>query len=61
MAKTTAEAGPSASTEVHPSGAAPLIEEKENTPKKLKSPTPKATTEELDFIVRHVSGKQLSE
>jgi hypothetical protein len=28
---------------------------------KLKSPAPEAPTEELDFIVRHASGKQLSE
>jgi hypothetical protein len=27
---------------------------------KVKSPTPKAFTEELDFIIRHASGKQLS-
>jgi hypothetical protein len=35
--------------------------EKEGAPKKVKSPTPEASTEELDFIIRHDSGKQLSE
>ena len=53
MAQTTAEAGPSSPVEVHPSGDAPLIEEKENAPEKLKYPAPEAPTEELDFIVRH--------
>jgi hypothetical protein len=28
---------------------------------KVKSPTPEASTKELDFIIRHASGKQLSE
>jgi hypothetical protein len=40
---------------------AALILEKEGAPKKVKSSTPKASTEELDFIIRHASGKQLSE
>jgi hypothetical protein len=60
MAQTT-KAGPSGPVEVHPSGAAPLIEEKENAPEKLKSPASEAPTEEMDFIVRHALGKQLSE
>jgi hypothetical protein len=38
-----------------------LTLEKEGAPKKVKSPTPEASTEELDFIIRHASGKQLSE
>jgi hypothetical protein len=37
-------------TEQGPSDAA-LILEKEGTPKKVKSPTPEAATEELDFII----------
>jgi hypothetical protein len=62
VAQATSEAGPSAPAEVHPSGAAPPIEEKENAcPEKLKSRALEAPTEELDFIVRHASGKQLSE
>jgi hypothetical protein len=47
-------------TEQGPSDAT-LILEKEGASKKIKSPTPKAFTEELDFIIRHTSGKQLSE
>jgi hypothetical protein len=55
-----AEAGPPTCTEAKPSGAT-LILEKESAPKKIKSPTPEAPTEELDFIIRHASGKHLSE
>jgi hypothetical protein len=57
-----AEVGPSVSaetvpvetigkdTEQGPSDAA-LILEKEDAPKKVKSPTPEASTEEIDFII----------
>jgi hypothetical protein len=38
-----------------------VLMERESVPEKLKSPTPEASTEELEFIVRHASGKQLSE
>jgi hypothetical protein len=38
-----------------------LVLEKEGAPEKVKSPTLEASTEELDFIIRHASGKQLSE
>jgi hypothetical protein len=47
-------------TEQGPSDVA-LILEKEDAPKKVKSPTPEAPTEELDFVIQHASGKQLSE
>jgi hypothetical protein len=47
-------------TEQGPSDVA-LILEKEGASKKVKSPTPEASTKELDFIIRHASGKQLSE
>jgi hypothetical protein len=40
---------------------APLILEKEDASEKSKSPAPGATVEGLEFIVRHASGKQLSE
>jgi hypothetical protein len=43
-------------TEQGPSDAA-LILEKEGAPKKVKSPTPETSTEEVDFIMRHASGK----
>jgi hypothetical protein len=55
----TCEAGPSVSAEAHPSGDASLTLERESVPK--KSPTPETLAGELEFIVRHVSGKQLSE
>jgi hypothetical protein len=48
------------SIEEGPSGAA-LVLEKEDAPKKVEPPTPEASTEELDFIIRHASGKKLSE
>jgi hypothetical protein len=34
--------------------------EKESAPKKFKSPAPEVPAKELEFIVRHASGKQLS-
>jgi hypothetical protein len=37
-----------------------LILEKESTPKNIKSPTLEVPIEELDFIIQHASGKQLS-
>jgi hypothetical protein len=57
-----AKVGPSVSTETEPietvrkdteqgPSDAALILEKEGAPKKVKSPTPKASTEELDFII----------
>jgi hypothetical protein len=50
----------SVETEQGPSDVA-LNLEKEGAPKKVKSPAPEASSEELDFIIRHASGKQLSE
>ena len=66
-----AEVEPSVPAETEPAGTvgknteqrssdAALILEKEGAPKKVKSPTPEASTEELDFIIRHASGKQLT-
>jgi hypothetical protein len=48
------------STKQGPSDAT-LILEKEGASKKIKSPIPEASTEELDFVIRHASGKELSE
>ena len=36
---------------------AALVLDKESAPKKVKSPTPEASTEEVDFIIRHASGE----
>ena len=35
--------------------------EKKDVPEKVKSPIPEAPSENLDFIIRHASGKRLSE
>ena len=56
----TKPAGPGQSVEQGPSGVC-LVLEKEDTPKKIESPTPEAPSKELDFIIRHASGKRLSE
>jgi hypothetical protein len=63
------EAGPSVPIETEPAGTGQsfehgpsdvgLVLEKENAPE--ASPTPEAPTGELDFIIRHASGKKLSE
>jgi hypothetical protein len=65
------EAGPSVPTEVEPAGAEQRTEqessdvglalEKKDAPEKVKSTTPEAPFEDLDFIIRHASGKRLSE
>jgi hypothetical protein len=62
MAHTPAEAGPSeAPAKARPSETAPIVLEKEGVPEKSKSPAPEAPIKELEFIVQHVSRKQLSE
>jgi hypothetical protein len=38
-----------------------LALEKKDAPEKVRSPTPEAPSEDLDFIIRHASGKRLSE
>jgi hypothetical protein len=65
------EAGPSVLAEAEParieqrteqgSSYAGFAMEKKDVPEKVKSPTPKAPSEDLDFIIRHASGKRLSE
>jgi hypothetical protein len=61
------EAGPFVPTEAEParteqeSSNADLALEKEVVPKKAKSAIPKAPSEDCDFIIRHASGKRLSE
>jgi hypothetical protein len=56
----TEPVGTGQSTEQGPSDVG-LVLEKEDAPEKDESPTPEASTEELDFIIRHASGKKLSE
>jgi hypothetical protein len=61
MAQTVSEAGSSVSVEARASEMATSILEKEGASEKSKSPAPGAPAEELEFIVRHASGKQLVE
>jgi hypothetical protein len=62
MTQTISEAGPSeVPVEARPSESALIILEKEGASEKSKSPAPEAPAKELEFIVRHASGKQLSE
>jgi hypothetical protein len=65
------EAGPSVPTEAELAGIEQRTEQgssdagfalgKKDAPEKVKSPTPEAPSEDLDFIIRHASGKRLSE
>jgi hypothetical protein len=71
MACAEAKARPSVPIEAVPAGTeqrteqessdAGLVLEKKDVPKKVKSSTPEAPSEDLDFIIRHASGKRLSE
>jgi hypothetical protein len=66
-----AEAAPSVPTEAVPTGTeqrtkqessdAGLVLEKKDAPEKVKSSTPEAPAEDLDFIIQHASGKRLPE
>jgi hypothetical protein len=70
-ARAEPEAGPSVPIETEPAGTRRNVEqgpsrvglvlEKEDMPKKIESPTPEAPSEELECIIRHASGKRLSE
>jgi hypothetical protein len=65
------KAGPSVPTEAEPAGTeqrteqessdAGLAIEKKVVPEKAKSTIPEAPSEDCDFIIRHASGKRLSE
>jgi hypothetical protein len=69
-ARAELEARPSLPIETEPAGTrsveqgpldVDLVSKKEDTPKKIESPTPEAPSGRLDFIIRHASGKRLSE
>jgi hypothetical protein len=63
------EAEPSAPTEAEPATTERANQESPDTgmalekdaPREAKSPTPEAPSEDSDFIIRHASGKKLSE
>jgi hypothetical protein len=62
IASAPAEGGPSETpVEAGPSETALIPLEKESVPEKPKSPAPEAPLKEMEFIVRHALGKQLSE
>jgi hypothetical protein len=69
-AHTETEAGPSVSAETKLAAIEQKAEEEspdisvaleENVDKKAKSPAPEAPAEDLEYIIRHASGKRLSE
>jgi hypothetical protein len=70
MAQTEAEAGPSVPTETKPTATEDKAEQKspsasmaarQDVTEKAKSPALEAPSEDLDYIIRHASGKKLSE
>jgi hypothetical protein len=68
-ARAETELEPSAPTEAEPAATERAEQESPDTgmalekdvPKKAKSPIPEAPSEDSDFIIRHASGKKLSE
>jgi hypothetical protein len=65
MAQATSEAGPSAPTEVCssgakacPSGATPILVEKESVPEKLKYPAAEAPTEGMELLCDRLQGSK---
>jgi hypothetical protein len=70
-ARAETEAGPSVLAEAEPSATEQRAKqespdtgmalEKKDAPEKARSPIPEAPSEDLDFIIRHASGKKLSE
>jgi hypothetical protein len=69
-AKKVVEAGPSVPTEMKPATAEDKAEQespnasmtaRQDVTEKTKSPTPEVSSEDLDYIIRHASGKRLSE
>jgi hypothetical protein len=65
MSRADAEAGPSEPTKEKSSEIGEKVAEEEAIeqilPKKAAAPTPEAPSEVLDYIIRHASGKRLSE
>jgi hypothetical protein len=70
MARAETEAGSSAPAEVEPVATEQRAEQEfpntnmsaeKDVAEKAKSPAPEAPSEDLDFIIRHASGKRLSE
>jgi hypothetical protein len=64
MSQASAEAGPSEPTKEKPSeiGEKAVLEEaiEQILPEKVAAPTPEVPSEDLNYIIRHASGKRLS-
>jgi hypothetical protein len=60
QAQAEAEVGPSVLTETEPATPEEKAAEK-ISPEKIETPAPKALIEKVDYIIRHASGKKLSE
>jgi hypothetical protein len=65
MSQASAEAGPSEPAKEKPSEIGEKAAEEEaieqTLPKKAATPTPEAPSEDLNYVIRHASGKRLSE
>jgi hypothetical protein len=70
ISHTETEAGPSVPTETKPAATEDKAEQEypnagmaleQDVTEKAKSPVPEAPSEDIDFIIRHASGKRLSE
>jgi hypothetical protein len=65
MSQASAKAGPSEPTKEKPSEIGEKAAEEEaieqTLPEKSAAPTPEAPSEDLDYVIRHASGKRLSE
>jgi hypothetical protein len=65
MSQASVEAGPSEPAKEKPLETGEKAQEEEAIeqilPEKAAAPTPKAPSEDLDYIIRHASGKRLSE
>jgi hypothetical protein len=65
MSQASAEAKPSEPAKEKPSEIGEKAAEEEaieqTLPEKAAAPTPEATSEDLDYVIRHASGKRLSE
>jgi hypothetical protein len=65
MSQTSAEAGPSEPTKEKPLEIEEKAAEEEaieqNLPEKAVTPTPEVPPEDLNYVIRHASGKRLSE
>jgi hypothetical protein len=60
LAQTEAEAGPSVPTEMEPADPKEKMTE-QIASEKIEAPAPEASNKNIDYIIRHASGKELSQ